>query len=355
MKKIGIVTLQGNFNYGNRLQNFALEQAMISLGNNVQTLILNKARKKRTARQIISALIYHLSNKNRQFKKMVRVKTPFLMPFTEEYIHSQQFNLADIKEFDAFFVGSDQVWNPSYIGFDSRYFLSFAPKKKRFSYAASFGLSNIPKQFHEVYKTSLNQMNKISVREAKGIDIVKSISDASPVLVSDPTFLLRQERWNELADQSGFTIKDKYILVYMLSEISKTAYEDIYKYAKSANARVIIVMGDKYNSDYWIPNPLEFIAAIRGAVAVFTDSFHGTVFSIIFNTPFITFDRADTSMVSRIDTLISYFGLEENKFSSKSDIGYVLSKTKFDTVAKVLESEREKGFNFIQSCLKSVD
>lgn len=357
MKKIGIVTLPGNFNYGNRLQNYALQQVLVSLNNNVQNIVLptKKRRRQVTLKLIISNILTRLSTENRQYHKMMEKKIPILTPFTDKYLKSQEFKFSNISSFDAFFVGSDQVWNPDYIGNDSRYFLDFVPREKRFSYAASFGLSKIPDQFRRSYRQSLEEMNKISVRETQGLDIINSISNVSATLVADPTLLLTQNQWDQLANNSGFISDQEYILVYILGDFVQENNDKIIKYAKNKNAKIITIMGDRYNPDYWIPNPLEFLAAIRGALAVFTDSFHCTVFSIIFKIPFIVFDRSDTQMVSRIDTLLSCFNFEDNKFSPKTNIDKVLSEMVVSETTQILNRERINGTNFIKACLEDVD
>nr|SFZ89083.1 conserved hypothetical protein [Loigolactobacillus rennini] len=353
MKKIGILTLQGNFNYGNRLQNYALEQVVLSLNYDVDTLVLPEKKKIRLKKTILK-LMYHFSKRKKQYLKMLKAKTPILTPFTKAYLHSRQFDKANLKSYTAFFVGSDQVWNPSYTGNDTRYFLDFAPRKKRFAYAASFGVSNIPAQFHSNYRKYLNDMHKISVREEQGINIINSLSDAKAELIADPTLLLSQKKWNELANKVDIKFTGNYVLIYTLSSLSPDKYSKIKEYAESKNAKIITILGDEYNPDYWIPSPFEFLYAIKNATSVFTDSFHCTVFSIIFNTPFIIFNRSNGEMISRIDTLLAYFGFQRNKFSTQTNINDVLSKTSFTGVAKVLAKEKAKGYVFIQDCLASV-
>lgn len=285
---------------------------------------------------------------------MMKIKVPILMPFSNQYLNSISFDQADFTNFDALFVGSDQVWNPEYIGNDIRYFLNFVPPEKRFSYAASFGVSEIPSKYKDIYKESLNSMNKISVREVQGVNIVKSISDITAKLVADPTLLLTQNAWNDLARVSDFSSNENYVLIYILGELSPKNSEIIVDYAKSKHAKIITIMGDVYDSDYWIPTPIDFLAAIRGATAVFTDSFHCSVFSIIFNIPFIVFDRSDMPMISRIDNLLTRFSFQKNKFNQDTNIALVLAEMSFEGTAQVLYKERSNGIDFIKACLDNV-
>lgn len=357
MKKIGIVTLQGNFNYGNRLQNYALEQVLLTFCDEVETIVFDtkKQRKSITINRILKKIKRTLNGDNKKGAMMVAAKSKILLPFSHDYLHEKNLNLINIKDFTAFFVGSDQVWNPSYINNDSRFFLSFAPAKRRFSYAASFGVSKIPENMISKYKYYLDNFSKISVRETRGIDLVKEISGSRAVLVADPTLLIDYKKWNNLATESNFLKRNKYILVYMIGEITPVIKEYIKKYANSQNLEILTIMGDSYSEDYWIPTPFEFIAAIRDAEAVFTDSFHGTVFSIIFHTPFITLNRSDVQMVSRIDTLLSMFNLESNKISNIESVEKILADTNFSKVDEVLETNKISGYQYIESCLNSTE
>ncbi|MFD1466068.1 polysaccharide pyruvyl transferase family protein [Lapidilactobacillus mulanensis] len=356
MKKIGVVTLPGNFNYGNRLQNYALNQALVEMGNDVQNIVLspNTKQRKPTPKKIVASIINRLSAENRQYHRMIKEKSPILSPFTEKYLRPQKIELVDLKSFDAFFVGSDQVWNPNYIKNDSRYFLDFVPKSKRFSYAASFGVSEITGQYKQFYKKSLEGINRISVRETQGVEIIKSLTDIRATIVADPTLLLTPAQWNVFANKSNFMPDEDYIIVYILGNLTQESNNEINEYAKQKTAKIITIMGDKYNSDYWIPSPTTFLAAIRGAIAVFTDSFHCTVFSIVFSTPFIVFDRTDFKMISRIDTLLLCFKLENNKFCSGHNFNQTLSNTIFDEVPKIMAREKANGENFIKTCLEDI-
>lgn len=355
VKKIGLITLQGNFNYGNRLQNFALEQVLIALGYDVNTLdfpIKKKRENRYSLKRALKAVVYHFSKKRISHLKMIQEKTKLLLPFTENHIHLVSLDTINVSDYDAFFVGSDQVWNPGYIGDDTRFFLDFAPQSKRFSYAASFGLSNLPVEYKNKYKISLNEMNKISVREEAGVQIVRDLNSQA-TLVADPTLLLTRDEWLKKAESANFSNLNKFVLVYMLGGSNSEYMAVIESYAKENGLDVITIMGEEYNSKEWIPTPFEFISAINQAEAVFTDSFHCTLFSIVFNTPFLVFNRSGAQMFSRIDTLLSIFTLEKNKFDSKLSIAEVLKNTDFSIVDRVMNEQRKHGIRFITDCLNN--
>lgn len=167
-RKIGIVTLLGNYNYGNRLQNYAVEKMVEELGYVPVTLRYEKKQERKlVASQIKNFLKYFVAfcpgiygNCSRRYLNFKR--------FNHKFLHIIKIkDLFEINEkYDAFFVGSDQVWNPNEIS--DLMFLKFAEPNKRFSIAASFGTSILPDNLEEIYKEGLENMNAISVREQMG-------------------------------------------------------------------------------------------------------------------------------------------------------------------------------------------
>ena len=370
VEKVGILTLFGNFNYGNRLQNYALESAIKGLGYKVSTILPSENVK--SVKPKVSKLsklrdnpvkvflkvikhIYHIFRPNNSSNLMRDKKEPKLAPFTKDHLNTISMKQVNKFTFDAVFVGSDQVWNPNFVDNYDEFFLKFIEKGKRFAYAASFGLGEIPIEYKEMYSNGLKGIKTISVREERAVEIVTDLTGRKPELVADPTFLLTQADWQTFADRAGDTVKNKYILLYFLGELPRKTRKKIDEFAKSINAEIITIMGDRYNPTHWVPTVFEFAAAIRGAEAVFTDSFHSSVFSIIYNTPFITFDRAGSNMISRIDTLLGYFDLTDNHYTGTMSFEEIIKHTNFENVPMVLERERNKGLSFIQSCLDTIE
>ena len=184
MKKVGILTLNGYFNYGNRLQNYALQETLNSLGMAVETIIVDRNKKINnekskenidkfqtlTVRKAINKTL-NLVQKKRNMK-YEKGRTENFKKFTTRYITETDFSISDSnipndlnKRYDYFVIGSDQVWNPNLINGSSIFFSAFAPEEKRIAYVPSFGISNIPEEFIEEYKLWLSQMNFLSVRE----------------------------------------------------------------------------------------------------------------------------------------------------------------------------------------------
>lgn len=360
--KVGIVTLPGNYNYGNRLQNYALEQTLLNIGPEVSTLIIKPSTEKRKFRiskvaKIIPKTIDILSGNSSKYKKMMSEKEKYILPFTRNYLHNIEFSEDAINKIDLFFVGSDQVWNPDYVGGDKNYFLDFVEPNKRFSYAASFGVSTIPSRFEEEYAYFLSKMKGISVREETGINIVTKLTGKKSILVPDPTMLLTKKQWQKLIQsqkQSSVPKKEKFIIVYMLDEFSQVKRRKVEQFANKNNYKIVQIMGDLYDESHYIFNPIEFIEAIQNAEMVFTDSFHCGVFSIVLNTPFIVFDRIRGGMSSRLSTLLDRFGFQKNLYCDNTDFERVKINTDFSHVPSILEEWKKIGIKYINNCLNTV-
>lgn len=356
MKKIGIVTLGGNFNYGNRLQNYALERVIEILGFEVETIVIPENNKffNKNILKNIKQLIKKIITLQFRGNQMRKAKEPIILPFTQKYMHNRKFYSGINEDFSFFIVGSDQVWNPNYIDKNSLYFLDFADRHKRISYAASFGVEEIPNEMQCFYSRMLSEMEVISVREEAGKKIVDFLTNKKATVLVDPTMLLSADEWNQLINEKKdlHVLKHKsYILLYFINTISKDNYIKIKKYAEIHSLEIIQVMGHHYDANYNVYDPIEFMEKIKNAHMVFTDSFHGCVFSIIFHTPFVIFDRSDGAMGSRIDTLLETFNLPKNKYT-KDTVFHNLLDTDFSKVDMKLAEKRAESLSFLKNALQ---
>ena len=222
----------------------------------------------------------------------------------------------DGTDYDVYICGSDQIWTPS--GFESPrwtfYYAAFTNKKK-ISYAPSIGGYQIPQKWKEKVAGLINSFSAISVREEAGQKALQELTILPVELVADPTLLLSRQEW-----ESFLPAKKKnedYVLGYILTP-NDNHYRIARDYAHQHKMKFYLFMlnlqdygqADKYISG----GPFDFLEYIRNANVVFTDSFHGTIFSVIFETPFYTFKRfSDNSPInqnSRIETLFKRMGTE---------------------------------------------
>lgn len=374
MRKIAIITLNGYYNYGNRLQNYALQETLKTLGFLVETLVVNTRPQESytlsiriinlfinsSAKEIMERLKYKIFLK-KKIDMLNEKRSKVFKDFTYQYIKETDHVIYDDNipdnlrdKYDYFIVGSDQVWNPAYTNGSSIYFLTFAKRHKRIAYAASFGVSEIEAEYLDKYKKWISEMHFLSIRENDGAGIIKKlIGRDAPVLV-DPTLLLTKEQWLSIAKRALNKPKGDYIVTYFLGGIPDWYREQINRFAINKNFE-IVNLGDMNERESYKAGPSEFIDYISDCSALLTDSFHGTIFSIIFEKPFAVFERiGGRAMNSRIETLLSKFELNSrsiDKMSMEED----LLRIDFSHIPYILETERKKSIDYLKNALDIKD
>ena len=227
---------------------------------------------------------------------------------------------ASQKEYDAVIVGSDQLWLPSNVMADY-YTLNWVPEKvKKIAYATSFGIGNIPQKYKEMYRQYLTRIDYLSARETSGQEIISELTDRSVPLVNDPALLLDARGWDEVIKDKPI-INDKYIFCYFMGD-NPEQREFVKRLAKEKGLKIVALLHldqfietDEHYADYtpWDISPADFVNLVKYAEYVCTDSFHGTVFSIIYSRNFFTFKRfnkkASLSTNTRITSLLTRVGL----------------------------------------------
>jgi hypothetical protein len=351
--KVGILTFHRAINYGALLQAYALQQAVKQLGRecfiidyrcsyleNPYKLI--DIRRWSNIKAILADLAYFpiLNLKHKKFKAFIE-KNIYLGEF-----HTS-FNCSDL--YDCFITGSDQVWNYQLTDFDKTYFLNFTERTKRNSYAASFGLDDIPSQYTSEYNNLLKEFRKISVRENRGADIISSLIGQNVNVVIDPTLLLTDEEWYKVASPNK--TKYPYVLIYELS-YSKSLHNFASYLAKKKNYNIIYIndsLIERENVKYKRSvGPEEWLALFRDAEYIVTNSFHGTAFSINFRKQFFTELLPPPYKVnSRLENILDTFQLRdriimngENKNIDKS--------INYNSVLKILEKKRQHSIDFLK-------
>ena len=291
-----------------------------------------------------------------EFKKKFRLTPPY-----KNYKELTEKS----KEYSNIIVGSDQLWLPVNVVADY-YTLNWVDDGvNKISLATSFGISEIPKKYKEKYKKFLDKIDYISVREQSGVNLIKEISNKDASLICDPTMLLTKQDWMSMQQEERI-IKDKYILCYYLGKnIDHRKFAEKLK-AKTGYKIVSLNHADeyvKYNDIFadetpYDIGPAEWINLIRNAEYVCTDSFHGTVFSLINNVNFFTFERyknndSKISTNSRIYDLLKNFNLEERLFKGNEEVEYAMrKKINFTEVNNKLKEQRECAIGFIQNSIR---
>lgn len=351
MNKLGIITIY-NSNYGNRLQNYALQEVLRNNGYEVETIkncmLLNiyKGRFNYFLRRVKSILgkndFYDGYSREKYFKKFNKN-----IKFNKKYFTWNA--MKKFNNYDCLIVGSDQVWNPKN-GRLTNFDLATFGTKKKISYAASIGLSSLSDDSLKKLKNGLKDFDAVSIREEEGKKILQSIEIKADVHI-DPTMLLSSSEWDKISVKPEFYNGNKYILLYYLGELSTARRKEIERIAKEKNYEIINIL-DK-NSIYYNCGPSEFLWLEKHAELICTDSFHSSVFAIIYNRPFIIFEREQSGMGkmnSRIDTLIDKFKLKNRIFNC--NITRENLDADYSEAYKILEKEKKKSLDYLLSNLK---
>lgn len=376
--RVGIITLPGYFNYGNRLQNYALHEKIKEMGFDADTLVFTKrppsgvkvSKLERTKRIIglpPGEIRERVCNKiQRKYKKWINhlnresieERTKIFKEFSSEYL-SERFLSDDPEqlqkiadEYDFFVTGSDQVWNPNFIkNHEQIYFLSFVAPQKRVAYSASFGVDSLPIPFSEKIRPWLTEIEAVSVREGSGAELVKDLTGRDVPVLLDPTLLLSRDQWLRVAREARGKPKEKFLLSYFLGEKNKKANSLMEELSKR-NRYKVIRLSDFSNKTAFRTGPREFIDYVNSAEAIFTDSFHGVVFAVLMRKPFVACKRlGGPSMYSRIETLLSMLDFK-NREEDNIDHPEQILQINYSNVDKLLNGERNKVAIFLRECLK---
>ena len=283
----------------------------ISIVKEKSRLIEKKIRQKTNAR-----LKAQMAERDNAFDKFCTSHFKVSRPFDswDDMAESSQ------KEYDAVIVGSDQLWLPSNVMADY-YTLNWVPEKvKMIAYATSFGIGNIPLKYKEMYRQYLTRIDYLSARETSGQEIISELTDRSVPLVNDPALLLDAKGWDEVIKDKPI-INDKYIFCYFMGD-NPEQRDFVKRLAKEKGLKIVALLHldqfietDEHYADYtpWDISPDDFVNLVKYAEYVCTDSFHGTVFSIIYSRNFFTFKRcnkkASLSTNTRITSLLTRVGL----------------------------------------------
>lgn len=383
-KKIGCVIAytEGHNNYGTSLQGYAMLKKIQQLGYEVEVIkYIKRLSTWQKIKFVVNALragewknIQHRLTSKQMLKKypvyaagiaerttaVNAYKQKKLIPLFHEYIGYDALHKGSLN-YAAVVVGSDQVWTP--MSLPNKFFnlLFVSDSVRKVAYASSFGVSEIPSFQRKATGAYLDRFYKIGVREQRGKEIVEELSHQKATVVADPTMLLSREEWEqEIADAHTIT-EELYIFCYFLGtnqEARKAAKE----LKEKTGYKIITIrhmdeyvpedelFGDEapYNVD-----PNDFVKYISRAAYVCTDSFHCTVFSILFHRQFMTFYRfaegSKTGRNSRINSLFDLFELQERLY--KGDINKITNPIDYNSVDKKLSELRKESISFLNECL----
>ena len=389
MKKTAIVSCYFQHNYGSMLQAYATQMALDKLGYENETVDISgfnreikKAKIKYFAKASLtsdillskigmakSVLIKKLSkneyaslSKERSKKFDAFCKRYFKL--SPRYASKDELGRNCKKNYSAVLVGSDQLWLPANIA-AQYYTLSFVPSDvNTIAYSTSFGQSELPNDSARKASVFLKKIRHIGVREESGQKLVKSLSGRDVPVVCDPTLLFTGDEWMSIQKEKAI-VEEPYIFCYFLG--NNPMHREFAKKLREFTGYKIVslIHLDEYvKSDVGYADmtpydidPADFLNLIRNASYVCTDSFHCSVFSMLYRKMFFTFRRytrkTKISTNSRLDTLFKLAGIEGRILNADEEIQECLNmKIDYDQVHRNLQKIREESYAYLTAALK---
>lgn len=374
--KITILTQPLGHNYGGLLQAYALQRYLKNIGCDVETL--DRRSPGNTSIPIKTQLINVIRLLIGRIKSIPTTKRQLLVLKNLAEFRDQRLIMTktvtseeEIRDYarnhniDAFIVGSDQVWRPRYSPSILNFYLDFlddvSSPAKRISYAASFGVDvwEYQDDVTKRCKTLIKKFDAVSVREQSAVELCKSKLETDAEWVVDPTLLLEVADYQALIDTCEINYNKDCIISYVLdSGADKRSIANIV--SNSINKKVVSIKPENKISQFRskdinkcvYPKVEKWLQSIKESRFVVTDSFHGTVFAILFNRPFIAIGNSRRGM-ARFESLLSHFGLVNRLVENSNEVTQELIKEKIDweSVNKIREQQAEHGRAFIQKNL----
>lgn len=375
MKTVGLMTCFLD-NYGACLQAYALQHTIIDKGYHCEIVKytepvgyysknLKETLKNSTIYNIARCLISKKYKTTYKFEKIRRKNFEKFRNHSlifSEKTYPKYSTLKPAPKYDIFVCGSDQIWNPTfYDKCNPAYYLDFVPDNvPKISYAPSIGLSDIPQEYVFDFSKYLKRFDAISVREKNGVELIERYTGEKAKWVLDPTMLLEGKEWSELIPEKKVYNKP-YIFCYLFGR--QEYYSDaIERLQKETGLDVVIIpfserdLNKKYHQ-VCKAGPIEFLSLIKNAQYVLTDSFHATVFSILFKVSFFTLlrnnDNDVNSMNSRVYSLLSMLDLEDRFLNKDMVQSFKISGVdNFDKAYKTLNDMRKESISFLTNSLE---
>ncbi len=320
-KKIGIITITDLNNYGNRLQNYAMQEVLSQFGSvysikryygchNKGRIFLLLARIKRNLSKIRKNTLPNVKQilSFRRFEKNIKY---YIFPFNKNIQYNKMNNF-----FNYYVCGSDQIWNPDFFKDDMYINMAgFSPSEKKIAISPSIAIECLSNNQKYEFKKYLPQFLNLSCREEAGSKLIEELIDSKCQTLLDPTLMISKEHWNKISRKPKFHKEKKsYVLVFLLGNMSKEYKEIIDSISIRYNLEIINITDIK--EKYYTIGPSEFLWMICNCSLMLTDSFHGTIFSSIYDKPVRIFKRISShkSMNSRFENLKRVLNFKEDIF-----------------------------------------
>lgn len=381
--KIGILTIHDSPNYGACLQCFALWRYLDEQGYDCEIIDLHRpvahsdyipskrytrcrpqARSiKKTLKLWVKKILGKKQNNKEYYDKEAKKK---FAAFNSLYKKSQPYSSIDAfyknpPNYDIYIAGSDQLWNPTQVYCIEPYFLTFVngKGKKKISFSTSIGITKLKETEKEKFKEWLNDFTAISVREKQAKELLESFIERDITQVADPTFLIDSATWYELAEYPSF---EKPYILYFALHVDVQLLEYCKRLSKESGIELYVLnqIQPQPGNDEYIAikdaGPREFLGYISKAHLVITDSFHGTVFSLIMGAQnFYTYIASGNKRGSRIEDLLELFSLKNHIIRGDFSHSYndlQKDKPSQSHVQSIIKNERLKSVSFLKTAIE---
>ena len=375
MKQIALLSAC-NDNYGSLLQSCAFQHYLAMLGIDAEIIVYTGRPFLKQILRLFNLPLLRMKTKSVYREVSCKLFRPELQRrfqcrarqferFRKDYLHIAA-PIADRAQlllcpdrYDVFIVGSDQLWNPVNVGTDF-FTLNFVPDHRlKLSYATSFGVDRIPASLTATYRRYLQRFDEVSTREHSGQSLIPEIAGRDVPVVCDPTMLVDRTFWDGIKGEKPL-IEGDYIFCYFIGP-----RPDIRAYAKEFGRKTGLRIASLPHIDEYVTadadfgdvqlfdvGPAEFVNLIANATYVLTDSFHGTVFSVVYEKSFFTFNRfrqeGKGSMNSRISSLLQVLGIPERRIDVEVDMKHLDELTiDYDSVNRNLSLFRSQSVDYL--------
>lgn len=379
MKKVAVVVCPNIRNFGSVLQSYATQQAVTKLGYDNEYIKYTKT-KKTAYKYLIQLLIPSIMAerfsvlKRKVFQRknsdLISRRNKAFDAFVDKYmVASQKIVGYDAlkkvgNDYSMAVLGSDQVWNPINSGSDFYTLNWLGSDVKRVAYAPSFGVSEVPALLRRSYRDFLKKFDHISVREIRGKKIVRKLTGEKVPVVCDPTILFTAEEWDKILPEEPVA-EGKYIFCYFLGNRDEPR-RCVQKLAKKTGLPIVMMpffgeiskldtkLGAKIIDD---PDPSHFVSAVKNAEYVCTDSYHGTVFSILYRRKVLVFRRhsadSNKNTFSRLESLLSIADMKDRIVNDVWEDRFLTESTDYDKVHENIEKMRSYSWRYLSNALKN--
>lgn len=352
MKKIGIITIHSDLNYGAALQAYALNQFLIDRGYNSEIINYIKIPNHPRHYPFPVNIAYWLMNRPRynRYRKFLKASiSAKTWNSVDELMHGFE------EPYDVLISGSDQVWNPTCGGLVDKlnpcYYLAFADgrKYKKIAYASSLGSYRFNKEEINSVGKWLGEFEHLSTRELEGKEHLESFLNHEVKVVLDPTLLLNRKEWLKVATPVSKLKNENFVLVYYIDEIAECV-EYARKVADKHGWKVAMMTNTARRFpgvDINIPfcGPAEFLWLFDNAQFVCTNSFHGTAFSVNFNKNFISIIKRNSPQRAR--TLLQNVGLAERLLTDIEQVTSLSQNIEWSAVNEKLLQLRMDSIEYL--------